>query len=270
MRPLLPLPESFEKSLRKCPLTRMSAVWKCCGGNFVVDKHKFSVAYQLPGQRSETVRRSNLSSILRELHNRGPVSRSELGARTGLTRSAIRGTSASSPSRASSPSSRDAAGHSGPAVAAGTPSPRGGVVLALEIAVDSLAVAAVGIGGEVIDVVRLDRPRDRSSVDETIADLAALARAVQRRLPDTEGLIGIGVAIVGIVRRDTGVVTMAPNLGWRDVPLRDRLADALGTSLPIAVANEADLGALAELRRGAAVGADTCSSSPARSASAAA
>ena len=136
------------------------------------------------------------------------------------------------------------------------PSPRGGIVLALEIAVDSLAVAAVGIGGDVLDVVRLDRPRDRSTVDETIADLAALARAVQRRLPDTDGMIGIGVAIVGIVRRDTGVVSMAPNLGWRNVPLADRLVDALGTSLPIAVANEADLGALAELRRGAAVGSE--------------
>jgi predicted ArsR family transcriptional regulator len=49
------------------------------------------MAYDLPGQRSETVRRSNLSAILRELHNRGPVSRSELVTRTGLTRSAIRG-----------------------------------------------------------------------------------------------------------------------------------------------------------------------------------
>ena len=100
--------------------------------------------------------------------------------------------------------------------------------------------------------MRLDRPRDRGSVDETVADLAALARAVLRRLPDTDGMIGIGVGVVGIVRRDAGVVTMAPNLGWRDVPLAERLADALGTSLPIAVANEADLGALAELRRGAA------------------
>ena len=43
------------------------------------------------GQRSETVRRANLSAIVRELHERGPLSRSELVARTGLTRSAIRG-----------------------------------------------------------------------------------------------------------------------------------------------------------------------------------
>jgi predicted NBD/HSP70 family sugar kinase len=214
------------------------------------------MAYELPGQRSETVRRANLSSILRELHNRGPVSRSELGTRTGLTRSAVRGLIGElalaglvSEERGTP---QGTPGRPSPLV---RPSPRCGIVLALEITVDSLAVAAVGIGGRVIDVVRLDRPRDRSSVDETVADLVALARAVQRRLPDTDGMIGIGVAIVGIVRRDAGVVTMAPNLGWRDVPLAERLADALGTTLPIAVANEADLGALAELRRGAAIGA---------------
>jgi predicted NBD/HSP70 family sugar kinase len=49
---------------------------------------------------------------------------------------------------------------------------------------------------------------------------------------------------------------MAPNLGWRDVPLGERLAAALGTKEPISVANEADLGALAEQRRGAAIGFD--------------
>ena len=64
----------------------------------------------------------------------------------------------------------------------------------------------------------------------------------------------MGAAVVGIVRRADGLVSMAPNLGWRDVPLGVRLAQALGVYVPIAVANEADLGALAELRRGAAIG----------------
>ena len=43
------------------------------------------------GQRSETVRRANLSAIVRELHVHGPLSRSDLVTRTGLTRSGIRG-----------------------------------------------------------------------------------------------------------------------------------------------------------------------------------
>ena len=94
-------------------------------------------------------------------------------------------------------------------------------------------------------------------MDETVADLVELARDVLAR-PAAEGavLVGVGVAVVGIVRREDGFVSVAPNLGWRDVPLGELLADALGLDCPVAVANEADLGALAEVRRGAATDAE--------------
>jgi len=49
---------------------------------------------------------------------------------------------------------------------------------------------------------------------------------------------------------------MAPNLGWSDVPLGHLLARSLDLGVPIALGNEADLGALGELRRGAAIGSD--------------
>ena len=62
------------------------------------------------------------------------------------------------------------------------------------------------------------------------------------------------MAFAGIVRRTDDVVAMAPNMGWREVPLGDLLARALGTKLRVMVANEADLGALAEQRRGAGAG----------------
>src|SRR6266545_815912 len=52
--------------------------------------HGVATTREAVGQRSETVRRANLSAILRELHLRGPLTRSQLVARTGLTRSAIR------------------------------------------------------------------------------------------------------------------------------------------------------------------------------------
>jgi predicted NBD/HSP70 family sugar kinase len=50
------------------------------------------------------------------------------------------------------------------------------------------------------------------------------------------------------------MVYFAPNLGWRDVPLGRLVADRLGSSLPVLIANEADLGALAEHTWGAGVG----------------
>lgn len=208
------------------------------------------------GQRSETVRRANLSAILRELHLGGARSRSELVARTGLTRSAIRGLIGEfvaadlvSEERATP---LGGPGRPSPLV---RPNPEGAVVLALEIAVDSLAVALVGLGGEVLDRVRVHRPRGHSSVAEVVDQLAEQATVVRAR-SSSAALIGIGVAVAGVVRRSDGFVAMAPNLGWRDVPLSGPLARALDAASPIWIANEADLGALAELRRGAAIGAD--------------
>jgi predicted NBD/HSP70 family sugar kinase len=222
------------------------------------EEHKpLAIRLQAVGQRSETVRRANLSAIVRELHVRGPLSRSDLVARTGLTRSAIR-VLIGQLAAAGLVFERRAA----PLGTPGRPSvlvelnPESATVLALEIAVDSLAVALVGLGGEVLDLVRVDRPRGHSSVDAVVADLSELALAMSARRPEWESLIGIGVAIVGVVRREDGLVSMAPNLGWRDVQLDDLLAAAIGTSVRISVANDADLGALAEVRRGAAVGVD--------------
>ncbi len=209
------------------------------------------------GQRSETVRRANLSAIVRELHTRGPLSRSELVASTGLTRSAIRCLIGELGAVGLVSEERPA-----PLGTPGRPSPlvrlsaERAVVLALEIAVDSLAAAVVGLGGEVLDLVRVDRPAGHFSVDEIAADLAELATVVRARQPAGDALIGVGVAVVGVVRRIDGFVSMAPNLGWRDVPLGERLAGALETHVPVSVANDADLGALAELRRGAAIGRD--------------
>ncbi len=208
------------------------------------------------GQRSETVRRANLSAIVRDLHAHGPASRSELVNRTGLTRSAIRGLTgellAADLVREGPAASLGSPGRPSPLVC---PNPEGATVLALDIEVDSLAAAVVGLGGQVLHHIRVDRPRGHSSVDQIAQDLAGLVGVVRADRPGARPEIGICVAVVGVVRRADGLVSMAPNLGWADVPLGERLVEVLGDDLPIIVANEADLGALAEVRRGAAIGA---------------
>ncbi len=209
------------------------------------------------GQRSETVRRSNLSTIARELHLRGPLSRSELVSHTGLTRSAIRGlvgelvggglVSETRSAHASSPGRPSPLAH---------PDAERAMVLALEINVDSLAVALVGFGGVVHALVRVDRARGAETVADIVGDLVELAEPVLASADVEDSLVGIGVGVAGVVRRTDGMVRLAPNLGWRDVPLGERISQALRVTAPVAVANEADLGGLAEHRRGAAVGAD--------------
>jgi len=208
------------------------------------------------GQRSETVRRANLAAIVRELHVRGPQSRSELVARTGLTRTAIRaligelvaGDLVVEERRALA----GAPGRPSPLV---RPKPAAVLVLAIQVAVDSLAAALVGLGGAPLERIRISRPRGHFSVDEIVADL----RDLTDRLPVSRHrheIVGVGVAMAGLVRRADGVVSRAPNLGWQDVPLGEKLAAVLDLDVPVHVANEADLAAMAELRRGAARGAD--------------
>lgn len=136
------------------------------------------------------------------------------------------------------------------------PRKSGAVVLAIDIAVDSMAGAIVGFGGEILDTVRVDRPRGRISADQTVADSVEIAQMLLDRTGLRQALVGIGVGVAGIVRRSDGLVHIAPNLQWRDVPLGGRLARALNAAVPLVVANDADLGALAEHQRGAAVHAD--------------
>ena len=134
----------------------------------------------LIGQRSETVRRANLSTILRELHLAGPLSRSDLVAHTGLTRTGIKSLTAElaavglvSEERASPD------GSPGRPSAVVSPNPTTAAVLGLEVAVDSIAAAVVGLGGTVHQLTRVDRPPGHFSIEETVADLVALARTVR-------------------------------------------------------------------------------------------
>jgi predicted NBD/HSP70 family sugar kinase len=121
--------------------------------------------------------------------------------------------------------------------------------------VDSLAAALVGVGGTSLERIRISRPRGHFSVEEIVGDVRDLTERLPIRRHRGQ-IIGVGVAMAGLVRRADGMVSRAPNLGWEDVPLGERLAAELDLDVPVLVANEADLAAVAELRRGAARGAD--------------
>lgn len=89
---------------------------------------------------------------------------------------------------------------------------------------------------------------------ETIAELmlSSIRRITAHVRP--ESVLGVGVAISGLVEPRTGRVLFSPNLRWEDVPLRDWLTR--GIDWPIYVANDMNMAALGELYYGAARGKD--------------
>ena len=67
--------------------------------------------------------------------------------------------------------------------------------------------------------------------------------------------VGITVAIPGLVETDPGVLTFAPNLGWRDLPLVSELSGRLGNPpYLIRMDNDANLSAIGEWAFGVAAG----------------
>ncbi len=66
---------------------------------------------------------------------------------------------------------------------------------------------------------------------------------------------GAGATVPGLVEHSSGTCVLAPNLGWRDFPLRDALAEEL--RVPIVVNNHTQAAAVAEGRMGAARGASS-------------
>ena len=71
---------------------------------------------------------------------------------------------------------------------------------------------------------------------------------------DVAYLSAVGVCIPGLVDLETGTCLIAPNLGWRDVPVREHLSDALDAT--VFVVNTADAAVVVESTEGAATDAD--------------
>ena len=84
--------------------------------------------------------------------------------------------------------------------------------------------------------------------------LANLKRVVSQLLDSTDRsrVTGIGIAAAGMIHPQTHAVVYAPNLEWRDVPLRDEIESAFG--LPTYVENDVRAAAWGEYRFGAGRG----------------
>src|SRR6266508_442208 len=209
------------------------------------------------GPSQEEIRRQNLGALLRQVHVRGALSRAELTLALGLNRSTIGALTADLTAvglvREELPKETGRAGRPSLVV---RPESQRVFVYALMIGVDRLTAARVGLGGVVLDRRETVRVRGELGPAAVVAPLAEFVRQMQRATPPGTYCIGCGVAVGGMVRREDGMVRLGPHIGWVDAPLGSALAEVLGGDLPVMVGNGADLAALAEHTRGAAIDSD--------------
>ena len=203
------------------------------------------------GQNREDVRQHNLSIVLRMLHLKGSVSRSELTAITGLNRSTISDLVAEL-------EELKLAHETETAVTKGVGRPSlvvsaadNVVAFSVHTEFDATTVGVVSLSGKVLSRTRLLSRGNRTP--EASVKLAAkeIARLRSEMKSDFR-IVGIGIAVPGQVRVSDGVVRLAPHLGWVEVPLGPMMSQATG--LPVFLDNDASLGCMAERNFGSARG----------------
>lgn len=127
------------------------------------------------------------------------------------------------------------------------PAPRTYLGLGIEISSGFIGVLAVDLTGTVV-ANRIELGDFRDSDPETVlAQAGAMAHDVMDDCSAVGMTVaGVRLALPGLIHAETGELRFAPNLGWE----RAQAAPMLGLpGLPIAVANDTKLAALAALRQ---------------------
>jgi predicted NBD/HSP70 family sugar kinase len=180
-------------------------------------------------------RAHNLSLVRQTLHSAGAMSRAELSRTLGLTRVTVSDLVSDLLERGHvvELGQSDEVRPGKPAILVDI-NRQGLQVIGMDLAENSVLRAAVlDLDGNILD--RVERSlSEETGVDVVNQVLELASEAVGRA---TATLLGIGVGTPGIVNAD-GVVTTAPNFGWKDVALRGLLQERTG--LPTLVSNDAD------------------------------
>ena len=208
------------------------------------------------GTNRDAMRPHNLGAILRHLHRDGALSRATLTARMGLTRGSIGGLLAELETLGAVTIAPDPE----PRLTGGRPSPRVRPdkkcvqVLGAEIGADHIRALGVGLGGHVLARAACSTPRSHEP-HEVVAALGEMIESISDDISGRAAVLGLGIGVAGVVGLD-GHVEMASSLGWTDLQLADIAREHLPADLTVMVANDADLGAVAEHMRGAGKGTE--------------
>jgi len=127
--------------------------------------------------------------------------------------------------------------------------PEARYAVGIHIGVGSIRVGVTDLRARLLSHLSLAHSLEKSA-QEVLTETAALVNeAIVQSGVNPQDVVGIGVGASGLVDPRTGVNMVAPNLGWRDVPIRDWVAERLG--LAVCVDNNVRAMALGEALFGA-------------------
>lgn len=122
------------------------------------------------------------------------------------------------------------------------------IALGIDVGGTKIAAGAVDDDGVIVEEARVRTPaRDATATREAIIGVA-------RDLAGRHDVVAVGIGAAGLVDKARSTVLFAPNVAWRDEPLRAAVEAAVGQ--PVVVENDVNAAAWGEFRFGAGADVD--------------
>jgi glucokinase-like ROK family protein len=208
---------------------------------------------KIPLGNRDLIRAINRSAVLNTIKNFGPISRTDIARRTGLSAATITGitTDLIEDSLVFEKEQGDSSGGRRPILLALNPD--GGFVVGLKVTEEHVTGALTNLETTVIEKQTI--PISDKSLDRVISSIVDVVRKLEDQASiKQQNLFGVGIGLAGIVDADRGVLRDSPIFGWHEVPLVDLLQSRL--KVPVFIDNDVNTFTLTEQWFGKGQGVD--------------
>src|SRR5699024_2403668 len=192
------------------------------------------------------VKKQNKSLILETIMKNFPISRADIANQTGLNKGTVS-------SLVNDLLVEELIYESGPGKSSGGRRPvmllfnqLAGCSIGIDLGVNYLLGVLTDLNGNILHQENINF--NNLTYEEIIDHLFKVIDLLVKAAPSTPyGIIGIGIGVPGIVRKD-GEVLLAPNLNWKNVQLKSIIEETY--NVPVIIENEANAGAYGEKKFG--------------------
>ncbi|WP_100405780.1 ROK family transcriptional regulator [Bacillus solitudinis] len=192
------------------------------------------------------VKLSNKSLVLTIIKEQAPLSRAEISQRSGLNKGTVS-------SLVQELLEEQLCFESGPGESSGGRRPvmllfnqQAGYSIGIDLGVNYILGLLTDLQGNIVHEKKVSNPSTRPH--SILKAINTLIRELLDNAPSSHyGVVGIGIGVPGVVD-NKGTVLLAPNLGWKNVHLKEGVEETF--QLPVLIENEAKAGAYGESQFG--------------------
>lgn len=195
----------------------------------------------------QLVKQINKTLVLETILHEAPISRADISQKVGLNKGTVS-------SLVNELLEDQLIYESGPGQSSGGRRPvillfndKAGFSIGIDLGVNYILGVLTDLRGNII--VEVNKKLTVRSYEVVIEILKSVISDLINAAPQSHyGIVGIGIGVPGLVNND-GEILVAPNLGWKNINLREEIENCF--DIPVVIENEANAGAYGEKLYGA-------------------